>query len=86
MEKEEEEKERKKNYKKKKTMPKTVPKKKATKKKTTTKTKKKKGKIKKFQIRRKRRLHTFPSVLKNKKINKQWQQYILRQWLFLTVS
>ena len=54
---------KKKNYKKKKTMPKTVTKKKATKKKTTTKTKKKKGENKKFQ-RKKRRLHTFPSVLK----------------------
>ena len=30
------------------------------------KLKRKRGKIKKFQIRRKRRLHTFPSVLKNK--------------------
>ena len=57
---------KKKNYKKKKTMPKTVTKKKATKKTTTTKTKKKKGKIKKIQIRGKRRLHTFPSALKNK--------------------
>ena len=68
-------------------MPKTVTKKKATKKKTTTKTERKKGqnkKIKKFQ-RKKRRLHTFPCVLKNKK-NKQWRQYIPRQRLFLMVS
>ena len=36
------------------------------------KLKRKRGKIKKFQIRRKRRLHIFPSALKNK----QWQQDI----------
>ena len=60
-------------------MAKTVTKKKATKKKTTTKTKKKKGGNKKFQ--RKKRLHTFPSALKNK--TKKWQWYILKQWLFL---
>ena len=57
---------KKKTIKKKKTMPKTVTKKKLPRRRQLLKLKRKRGKIKKFQIRRKRRLHTFPSALKNK--------------------
>ena len=67
-------------------MPKTVTKKKATKKKTTTKTKKKKGENKKVSNKKKKKTTYVPKCIKNKKINKQWQQYIPRQWLILMVS
>ena len=77
---------KKRNYKKRRQCLKLSLRKKLPRRRQLLKLKRKRGKIKKFQIRRKRRLHTFPSVLKNKKINKQWQQYIPRQWLFLTVS
>ena len=62
-------------------MPKTVTKKKLPRRRQLLKLKRRRGKMKKFQ-RKKRRLHTFPSALKKK----QWQQYIPRQQLFLTVS
>ena len=64
-------------------MPKTVTKKKTTKK-TTTKTKKKKGENKKVSKEKKKTTY-IPQCVKKIK-NKQWQQYILRQGLFLMVS
>ena len=57
---------RKKNYKKRRQCLKLSLRKKLPRRRQLLKLKTKRGKIKKFQIRRKRRLHTFPSVLKNK--------------------
>ena len=75
---------KKKNYKKRKHWLKLSLRKKLPRGRQLLKLKRKRGKIKKFQ-RKKRRLHMFPSVLKNK-TKKKWQQYILKQWLFLMVS
>ena len=56
---------KKKNYKKRRQCLKLSLRKKLPRRRQLLKLKRKRGKIKKFQIRRKRRLHTFPSALKN---------------------